>query len=169
MTEWSIPPRRDASKNTQFFAYINDSQRSYTPLVEGQTVSDLLDQLYHYRNNKSFTYKNIWGAYDIIEEEVSDPNAITVTYDGNKPAAATGTVSGVPANGSGSKDGNTPFTVSSDEPTLAGYKFNGWNTQANGGGTKYAAGATIPGASITGDFTLYAQWIQQLSITFNGK
>lgn len=169
MTELSIPPRRDASKNTQFFAYINDSQRSYTPLVEGQTVSDLLDQLYHYRNNKSFTYKNIWGAYDIIEEEVSDPNAITVTYDGNKPAAATGTVSGVPANGSGSKDGNTPFTVSSDVPTLAGYKFNGWNTQANGGGTSYAAGATIPGASITGDFTLYAQWIQQLSITFDAN
>ncbi len=60
------------------------------------------------------------------------------------------TVSGVPANGSGSKDGNTPFTVSSDVPTLAGYKFNGWNTLANGGGTPYAAGATIPGASITG-------------------
>lgn len=169
MTELSIPPRHDPSKNTQFYAYIDDSTRSYTALKEGDTVSDLLDQLHHFRGRTDITYSNLYGSFNIIEEIATDPDAITVTYDGNKPAAAAGTVSGVPANGSGSKDGNTPFTVSSDIPTLAGYKFNGWNTQANGGGTAYAAGATIPGASITGDFTLYAQWIQQLSITFNAN
>lgn len=169
MTTLSIPPRRDTSKNTEFYGYVNDTLRSHTALKEGDTVSDILDQIYHFRNNKTITYQNFFSSYNIIEFEVTNPDAITVTYDGNKPAAATGTVSGVPANGSGSKDGNTPFTVSSDIPTLAGYKFNGWNTQANGGGTAYAAGATIPGASITGDFTLYAQWIQQLSITFDAN
>lgn len=170
MTELSIPERRDPSLNTQFYGYINDSQRSHTALKEGDTVSDILNQILNFRGRTDVTWStNYFVSFRMYEEIVTDPDAITVTYDGNKPAAATGTVSGVPANGSGSKDGNTPFTVSSDEPTLAGYKFNGWNTQANGGGTPYAAGATIPGALITGDFTLYAQWIQQLSITFNAN
>lgn len=140
----------------------------------GVTISDLLNKLWNFRSGTgdasaySHIYPVVEGFY-IIEVEEADENAITVIYNGNKPAAATGTVSGVPANGSGSKDGNTPFTVSSDIPTLAGYKFNGWNTQANGGGTAYAAGATIPGSLIKGDITLYAQWIQQLSITFNAN
>lgn len=163
------PTHRDTSISTSFYA-VSGSKKADTPFVSGKTVGDVLDQIFKFRNSTTVTYSaNYWAGFDIIEEESADPNKVTITYDGNKPAAATGTVSGVPANGSGSKDGNTPFTVSSDVPTLAGYKFNGWNTQANGGGTSYAAGATIPGASITGDFTLYAQWIQQLSITFNAN
>jgi len=41
--------------------------------------------------------------------------------------------------------------------TLAysGKTFGGWNTQANGGGTLYAVGATF---TVTGDVTLYAKW-----------
>lgn len=154
--------------------YFETSEFATSTSGTGVTISDLLNKLWNFRSGTgdasdySHIFPVVEGFY-IIETEVADENAITVTYDGNKPAAATGTVSGVPANGSGSKDGNTPFTVSSDVPTLAGYKFNGWNTQANGGGTPYAAGATIPGASITGDFTLFAQWIQQLSITFNAN
>lgn len=163
------PTHRDTSISTSFYA-VSGSKKADTPFVSGKTVGDVLDQIFKFRNSTTVTYSaNYWAGFDIIEEESADPNKVTITYDGNKPAAATGTVSGVPANGSGSKDGNTPFTVSSDVPTLAGYKFNGWNTQANGGGTSYAAGAMIPGASITGDITLYAQWIQQLSITFNAN
>lgn len=40
-------------------------------------------------------------------------------------------------------------------PEREGYTFAGWNTQADGKGTSYAAGAVI---TITGDVTLYAQW-----------
>lgn len=38
-----------------------------------------------------------------------------------------------------------------------GYAFKGWNTKADGSGTAYAAGDTI---TITGDVTLYAQWVK---------
>ena len=38
----------------------------------------------------------------------------------------------------------------------AGYTFTGWNTEAGGGGTAYAVGATI--TDISADVTLYAQW-----------
>lgn len=164
----------EAIANKQYFKV---SEFATSTTGTGVTIGDLLNKLWNFRaatggtgdaSAYSHVYPVVEGFY-IVEWELADENAITVTYDGNKPAAATGTVSGVPANGSGSKDGKTPFTVSSDIPTLAGYKFNGWNTQADGGGTSYAAGATIPGALITGDFTLYAQWIQQLSITFNAN
>lgn len=40
-------------------------------------------------------------------------------------------------------------------PTRVGYDFTGWNTQADGKGTPYAAGETIP---MTEDVNLYAQW-----------
>ena len=184
LTEVPKAERRDPSRNTHFLASVlmngtGAKADAAHPFVDGMTVGDALDTMYHFRgNNAAYSTYNaglisngtgIFKSFYLLETEIEDENAITVTYDGNKPAAATGTVSGVPANGSGSKDGNTPFTVSSDVPTLAGYKFNGWNTQRNGDGTPYAAGATIPGASITGDFTLYAQWIQQLSITFNAN
>lgn len=173
---WTISP------DSQYHPEAITQKKYYTDaeFTAGVTIGDLLNKYYSYRaltgsmltmtQMCSVTGSNaIVNGFYLIEGELVDENAITVTYNGNKPAAATGTVSGVPANGSGSKDGNTPFTVSSDVPTLAGYKFNGWNTQANGGGTPYAAGATIPGALITGDITLYAQWIQQLSITFNAN
>ena len=173
---WTISP------DSQYHPEAITQKKYYTDaeFTAGVTIGDLLNKYYSYRaltgsmltmtQMCSVTGSNaIVNGFYLIEGELVDENAITVTYNGNKPAAATGTVSGVPANGSGSKDGNTPFTVSSDVPTLAGYKFNGWDTQANGGGTPYAAGATIPGALITGDITLYAQWIQQLSITFNAN
>ena len=173
---WTISP------DSEYHPEAITQKKYYTDaeFAAGVTIGDLLNKYYSYRAltgsmltmtqmcSVSGTTATING-FCLIEGELVDEDAITVTYDGNKPAAATGTVSGVPANGSGSKDGNTPFTVSSDVPTLAGYKFNGWNTLANGGGTPYAAGATIPGASITGNITLYAQWIQQLSITFNAN
>lgn len=190
MADVVVPPSpSDSSKKYVWYVNVNSgvtadmiAKKQYFKASEfatdtsgtGVTISDLLNKLWNFRSGTgdasaySHIYPVVEGFY-IIEVEEADENAITVTYNGNKPAAATGTVSGVPANGSGSKDGNTPFTVSSDVPTLAGYKFNGWNTQANGGGTPYAAGATIPGALITGDITLYAQWIQQLSITFNAN
>lgn len=40
-------------------------------------------------------------------------------------------------------------------PTREGYDFTGWNTQADGKGTPYAADATI---NMTEDVNLYAQW-----------
>ncbi|MCD7947998.1 MAG: InlB B-repeat-containing protein [Oscillospiraceae bacterium] len=40
--------------------------------------------------------------------------------------------------------------------TRPGYTFTGWNTQPDGSGTAYQVGDTI---LITGDVTLYAQWV----------
>ena len=41
----------------------------------------------------------------------------------------------------------------------AGKTFSGWNTDANGHGTAYAANATIQANTLTKDLELYAQWV----------
>ena len=40
----------------------------------------------------------------------------------------------------------------------AGYKFNGWNTKADGTGTSYADKASVKNLTASGTVTLYAKW-----------
>ena len=47
-----------------------------------------------------------------------------------------------------------------------GYRFVGWNTQANGKGTSYADGATVPASQLKKDLTLYAQWESVVEISY---
>ena len=50
-----------------------------------------------------------------------------------------------------------------------GYTFEGWNTKADGSGTKYAAGAQVKAANIVPNTTtLYAQWTAN-AITFENQ
>lgn len=59
---------------------------------------------------------------------------------------------------------NVPQKLSANEFTKTGYKFTGWNTQADGSGTSYGDEAEVSFASAT---TLYAQWqIEKFTITF---
>ena len=83
----------------------------------------------------------------------------TVTYNGNSNSG-----------GSAPVDGGSPY-ISGSTVTVLGnsgslvktdYTFSGWNTQANGSGTGYAAGATF---NIGADTTLYAQWTPTVEVT----
>ena len=78
----------------------------------------------------------------------------TVRYDAN--AKNDTSVKGIPA--SQSKTANVDIILSSDIPTRNGYTFLGWNTQADGNGTAYAAGAIYKNDQNGGTVTLYAQW-----------
>ncbi|WP_350356257.1 InlB B-repeat-containing protein [Cohnella hashimotonis] len=79
--------------------------------------------------------------------------AYAVSYDAN------GATSGSAPSDSGSyKQGDT-VTVPGNTGSLAkaGYTFAGWNTQADGRGTNYAAGASFTMGTV--DVTLYAKWL----------
>lgn len=78
----------------------------------------------------------------------------TVVYNANAKNDAS--VKGIPA--SQSKTANVDIKLSSGVPTRNGYTFLGWNTQANGKGTAYAAGAIYKNDQNGGTVTLYAQW-----------
>ena len=98
-------------------------------------------------------------------------NTYTVNYSGNKPAGASGDVSGVPA--AQTKTYDTALSLASGEPALAGWTFEGWYTAADCSGVGYEAGATLT-ADLTsennGSVTLYAKWTANpYTIAYNGN
>ena len=51
------------------------------------------------------------------------------------------------------------------DPVYQGYKFGGWNTQADGQGTDFTASTVV-----TANMTVYAQWIShRYTVTFDGQ
>ncbi len=80
----------------------------------------------------------------------------TVTFD---PNGGSGSMSNQTANVS------TPLTVTTF--TKSAYSFSGWNTAANGSGTRYLDGAAYP---FTSSVTLYAQWtLITYPVVFDGN
>ncbi len=88
-----------------------------------------------------------------------------VTYDGNGNTGGT-----VPIDNN-NYIANAIVTVLGNTSSLAktGFTFVGWNTQANGTGTAYAAGVTF--AIGTANTVLYAQWTANptFTVTYNGN
>ncbi|SFE68557.1 Listeria/Bacterioides repeat-containing protein [Paenibacillus algorifonticola] len=76
----------------------------------------------------------------------------TITYNGNSSTGGA-----VPVDSSAYENG-TGATVLGNTGNLVrtSYTFAGWNSEANGSGTSYAAGATLTMG--TTNVTLYAQW-----------
>ncbi len=86
---------------------------------------------------------------------VETKKTYTVTYDENKPEAASSlTVGGMSTPNPDTKQHNKDYTVFA-APTLDNYTFDGWNTAADGSGDPYAAGGSY---TANADVTLFAQW-----------
>ncbi|MBM7567833.1 InlB B-repeat-containing protein [Paenibacillus sacheonensis] len=74
----------------------------------------------------------------------------SVTYDSN------GGTGEAPVDGNAYEQGAQVTVLSGGGLTKPGYTFAGWNTQADGEGTPYAAGSTFTIGA--GDVELYAKW-----------
>ena len=82
----------------------------------------------------------------------------TVAYDANE---------GTGAPEAQTKQHNVALTLSTTEPTRAGYEFAGWNTKADGTGDNYDAGASY---TANANVTLYAQWTENtVEVTLNAN
>lgn len=79
-----------------------------------------------------------------------------ITYNGNSNTGGT-----APAQTTISGTGGT-LATNSGNLVRSSLVFAGWNTNAAGTGTWYAAGSSYPNS---GNITLYAQWVTQLSFT----
>lgn len=122
-----------------------DNQQAYG---DGQWVTNLTTQ-----PNGIVTMVAQWSA-----------NEAHIRYNPNPPAGKTAGGQGTP-----NWDGHTGDTpaISGNGWTIDGYTFAGWTTSPDGGGTKYA-----PGASWTanGTLTLYAQWTPgEAGLTYDGN
>jgi len=87
----------------------------------------------------------------------------TVTYNGNSSTSGT-----LPDDSTHYEQGQT-ITVLGNAGNLVrpGYAFTGWNTQADGSGTTYAAATTFAMGSV--NVTLYAKWAPTYGVTYNGN
>ena len=88
------------------------------------------------------------------------PINYTIVYDKNKPSTASSDVVGTTASSSHTYD--VAKNLTTNGYSLTGWRFNGWNSKADGSGTPYADKASVVNLTSThgGTVTLYAQWIQ---------
>ncbi|XID93408.1 InlB B-repeat-containing protein [Paenibacillaceae bacterium WGS1546] len=103
------------------------------------------------------------GTDDVTLYAKWTPNRYTLHYAGNGHE-------GGDAPASGDYDYGTIVSVSDNtgQLTKTGHTFAGWNTEADGSGTHYAAGAAFPMGA--GDMTLYAQWaVNRYQVSYNGN
>ncbi|MGI5897482.1 MAG: InlB B-repeat-containing protein [Oscillospiraceae bacterium] len=109
-----------------------------------------------------------YSVDDIVTEQYGEEPYVTFIAYFEVPVSVTGKPVQVTYNGNDNTGGSAPtdsssytsgasITVLGNTGSLAkiGYTFDGWNTEANGTGTTYAAGAQF---TITADTTLYAKW-----------
>ena len=100
---------------------------------------------------RTYAYADVTGGtLTVVTAETSK----TITYNAN---GGTNAPEPTVVWGEGSWEG----IVTIHNPTRTGYSFNGWNTQANGGGTSYSPADDI---TLTADIILYAQWTALSSV-----
>lgn len=122
-----------------------DNQQAYG---DGQWVTNLTTQ-----PNGIVTMVAQWSA-----------NEAHIRYNPNPPAGKTTGGQGTP-----NWDGHTGDTpaIGGNGWTIDGYTFAGWTTSPDGGGTKYAPGASW---TASGTLTLYAQWTPgEAGLTYDGN
>ena len=91
-----------------------------------------------------------------------------LTYDANATNFPGSTTSCTGVTDYRWEDHDNEYTICSTEPTLEGYKFTHWATNANGSGTTYDAGEVITCVGET-PITLYAQYERVYTVTFNNQ
>ncbi len=94
-----------------------------------------------YTANKSATLYGVWKR------------DFQITYDANDGTGAPSTQTITIYN---TAESASNVELSSTAPTRTNYRFDSWNTKANGSGTNYAPGATI--STLSDNINLYAIW-----------
>ena len=146
-TEWAdaltagvVVPKADAEGNApklvgngKFYSF-KEWQKDKTKVTEFAKVG-----------NSDVTYTAVFGKAD----------EFSVTYNLNAPESLTVGGTAPTDNTKYLKDEQVTVKALAADNTLAGYKFTGWNTQADGKGTTHAANATF---KIEKNTELFAQW-----------
>ncbi|WP_215506673.1 S-layer homology domain-containing protein [Peptoniphilus sp. EMRHCC_23] len=138
-TEWADAVKGGVVVPTEFegttkFYTFKEWQKDGTKVTEFAKVGDA-----------DVTYTAVFGKADefSVTYKLNAPKGLTV--GGNAPTDTDNYL----------KDDQVTVKALAADNKLAGYKFTGWNTQADGKGTAYAAGAKF---AIKANTELFAQW-----------
>ncbi|BAU26313.1 putative repeat protein (TIGR02543 family) [Aneurinibacillus soli] len=115
-----------------------------------------------YGNN---TYLAVGQAGIILQSSPIAEQTYTVTYDGNGSDGGS-----VPSDSNKYQQGGQATVLdNTGKLTKTGYTFAGWNTQADGKGTDYAAASML--TMDTANVTLYAKWTANptFAVTYDGN
>ncbi|WP_162848546.1 InlB B-repeat-containing protein [Paenibacillus nanensis] len=119
----------------------------------------------HYEATITVKADQMTGVTFQVTQTVQPAPTYSVTYDGN---GSTGGV--VPIDSNAYEQGmNVTVAGNSSQLTKTGHTFAGWNTAADGSGTKYNGGDTF--AMPNDDVTLFAMWMLNptYSVTYDGN
>lgn len=161
----------NVQKNNSFFtavlkmgAYLADDLRQ-----QGWTVMDMQTDLDLIGDHQDYLADSIHvnekGHAAAAQGIIAWLNTTSVPVSTDTPAA-TAKATFDPNSGTGSispvtfTPGQTITVPSGTGLSRDGWTFTGWNTKADGTGTKVKAGQSLPTQTTTGDFVLYAQWTQ---------
>ncbi len=110
-----------------------------------------------YNNNESVENLTATNDGTVTLYAVWQANTYTVTYEGNKPAAASNAVSGMTEASSQTYD--TESLLTANGFTLTGWTFLGWATSSSGSKV-YENNQSVKNLTVTngGTVTLYAVW-----------
>lgn len=137
----TITPSVSQQNTSEYTFNCSSGDYDYFVLTNGSGAGYLTSITINYLDGTT-TYSNYCTSVVIT---------YSVTYDAN------GATSGsVPTDATAYSSGATVTVLgNTGSLTNTGYAFGGWNTQADGQGTNYAANATF---NITANTTLYAKW-----------
>ena len=125
----------------------------------------------HTYTNYVYLYrKKVAGTtyYTTAPASCAVPTQITVSYNDNKSHAGDQTITGMPSGTTldfTSYPNFDSYTIGAAPTDPTGYHFAGWNTQADGNGDDYAAGASVTTFGYRETITLYAKWERVYTVT----
>ena len=134
-----------SSGNFSTFGYVYLLENSSLPVTWYLGMSDITNIT---SGSNTFTF----GAGNTTIKAIWIPNKYKIIYNANggyTTPSTTSTTQNV------TYDSN--FSFKGREYTSPGYVHIGWNTKADGSGTKYTFGASTK-YTTAGDYTVYAQW-----------
>jgi len=172
--QWTVIP--SGSFTVTFNSNNDDSGRiDANPLVKVIADGSIVGELPESPTRPGYVFYR-WnvledGSGDVLDETfivsanivvyaqwIENLNVYTVTFDKNNNDA--GSTNAEPA--SKEVPHGTAYGILPAEPSRIGYVFNGWNTEPNGSGNTFT-----PANIITEHVTVYAQWKEIYTVTFN--
>ena len=168
-------------------AWLNQHASKGVPegLTNPNNVEEIVKQvnMQYQGNNKGYDLpqltENYFTGFEFVEAKYvgSGESSIHVHVKLiRNPEYITRTVRYMANDGTNREDRDSDFyekgrpataTVKENMFTRAGYEFTGWNTQANGSGTRYSPTSSIQFGDNT-DVTLYAQWeAKKYKVSYN--